>query len=464
MSSTTDTPTSERGQILVIFAFSLFVIFGIAALAFDGGLILLEKRDQQNAADAAAIAGARFLPVDQVLAEAEAREVATENGFTDGVGDVAVTVTFPSAGRIAVDIDNTRLSFFAGIWGIFDHDVGSRAVAVNEDRPVGPFGLLALEPEDCDALMISGQGVLETNGNVQVNSTCTTGAMRLGGQGEVVAGPDVQCNVVGDFGSGGGSDYDCELHEAPEGISPIPDPFLGLNPYEPPIPVDGSGAIVYPTPPLQEGGPTKDIPTGCPGSATPGTDTAPAVCQFPGSYDGTTWRLYPGYYPGGIHIQSGTFLLEPGIYQTRGGGFQVNGGSAALTSVATGGTTLGGGVLIFNGHDDSDLALDGQIFLNGGDADISLWPLESGTWAGMSVYQDADICLEVVLNGASSGMIVRGVIYAPCGHVKVNGNTGTVITDQIVANTFALIGNGGGLTIAFDEDFLPQLRLAGLIE
>ena len=46
---------------LAIFALSLVTIVIVAALAFDTGMMLLEKRDQQNAADAAALAGARYL-------------------------------------------------------------------------------------------------------------------------------------------------------------------------------------------------------------------------------------------------------------------------------------------------------------------------------------------------------------------------------------------------------------------
>ena len=55
MSSTTDA-RRDRGQVLAIFALSLVTIVIVAALAFDTGMMLLEKRDQQNAADAAALA------------------------------------------------------------------------------------------------------------------------------------------------------------------------------------------------------------------------------------------------------------------------------------------------------------------------------------------------------------------------------------------------------------------------
>jgi Flp pilus assembly protein TadG len=48
---------AARGQILVIFAVSAVALFGILALAFDGGRVLMEQRSLQNAADGAALTG-----------------------------------------------------------------------------------------------------------------------------------------------------------------------------------------------------------------------------------------------------------------------------------------------------------------------------------------------------------------------------------------------------------------------
>jgi Flp pilus assembly protein TadG len=52
----------ESGQVLVIFAGGLVAIIAVAALVFDTGQSLVDRRTQQNAADAAALAGARYLP------------------------------------------------------------------------------------------------------------------------------------------------------------------------------------------------------------------------------------------------------------------------------------------------------------------------------------------------------------------------------------------------------------------
>jgi hypothetical protein len=468
----------ERGQILVIFAVSLFIIFGVAALVFDGGMMLLEKRTQQNAADAASLAGARFLPDNlDDAARLAAREVATANGYTDGEGNVTVDVNWPpengphtgDTGYIEVLIDNERPSLFAGIWGIFDHDVGSRAVAANDSGVLGPFGMLSLEETDCSALKVGGAGEIISNGDIQVNSSCTNKAMFLTGTGEIVTAPGVACNVTGDFSASGGFQYSCEPHE---GVQAIPDPLAGLA--EPPYSAGDPPAYLYPPEPDEVVG-AMDIPTGCPGSDAPATHESPQLCQFTASYDGTIWRLYPGYYPGGLQLQGGEFYLEPGIYYMGGGGIQMNGGSVTVTSVdagavpavdpGTGDNIPGGGVLLFNGDHPTGAIAPGPVTLNGGDSGVRLLPLSDGSdWDGIVIFQDRAVCLDVTLNGGDSGLVVRGLIYAPCAEIKANGNGGGIVTDQLIANTYDLTGNGGGINVMFDEDYLPTFTVAGLIE
>jgi uncharacterized membrane protein len=78
----------ERGQVLVLFAGGVVVLLTVAALAFDVGMMLLERRDEQNAADAAALAGARYIFEPDCVApswtcteaRAKATAVALENG------------------------------------------------------------------------------------------------------------------------------------------------------------------------------------------------------------------------------------------------------------------------------------------------------------------------------------------------------------------------------------------------
>ena len=55
---------SERGQILVIVAGGLIGLLAIAALALEGGTVILNRRDAQNASDLAALAGTRMVALN----------------------------------------------------------------------------------------------------------------------------------------------------------------------------------------------------------------------------------------------------------------------------------------------------------------------------------------------------------------------------------------------------------------
>jgi uncharacterized membrane protein len=52
---------NERGQAIVILALAMAALLLFASLAIDGGNAYVERRRAQNAADAAALAGARQL-------------------------------------------------------------------------------------------------------------------------------------------------------------------------------------------------------------------------------------------------------------------------------------------------------------------------------------------------------------------------------------------------------------------
>src|SRR5437764_12591372 len=83
---------SDAGQILVIFALGLTVFVFILALILDGGRVYAERRRTQNAADAAATAGASVLkssnPAAALTAVQQAAcSAAKSNGFGSGSVD-----------------------------------------------------------------------------------------------------------------------------------------------------------------------------------------------------------------------------------------------------------------------------------------------------------------------------------------------------------------------------------------
>ena len=94
---------SDTGQVLVIFALTITVLFGAAGLAFDIGRFYSERRFLQNAADAAALAAANALIRGETVAQAdaEARDILTRNFLSSPSGVTpALPPTTPSTPRV----------------------------------------------------------------------------------------------------------------------------------------------------------------------------------------------------------------------------------------------------------------------------------------------------------------------------------------------------------------------------
>ena len=68
----------ERGQILVLVAGGLLVLIAVVALVLEGGTVILNRRDGQNAADLAAVAGARLVALNYTDGGRTSAQVRTE--------------------------------------------------------------------------------------------------------------------------------------------------------------------------------------------------------------------------------------------------------------------------------------------------------------------------------------------------------------------------------------------------
>lgn len=481
MSSTTET---RRGQTLVIFALSLVVLMSMAALAFDVGQVMLSKRAQQNAADAAALAGARYIAVSSCKSSpsltnpacapaiAAALRVAQLNGYGDGATNCAsgcatmdpkVTVKIPpgpeaveydgAPGAIEVQIGSDHPSIFAGVLGIKDWKVGSGAVAANQVDIALNFSFLALDP-NCPSVVLSGANGsgLTAGGNVQVDATCP-GGLKIQGNSSITVTSGA-CDVSGSsIQTGGNATVNCTVNT---NQPVIPDPLAGL-----PAPTMPALAAA----PVNVDNPAAPPPSGC-----PSTLAAPATCQFSSSYAGTRWRLFPGTYPGGLKLLAGTFYLEPGIYYIAGGGFAAGGNGVIVDSVDAGTTNVGGGILIYNTSDlvpgtpCSGVACGGPITLDGSSAVITLLPYQSDPYKGMVIFQDRKLNATITLNGSGSNLNVTGTIYAPLALVKVNGSNSTATDTQVIAYDFQFNGNGGNMNVGYNGADFFHIRGSGLVK
>ena len=99
----------------------------------DGSSTFVQRRDQQNAADLAAMAGG-YGYLNSTGAEAAARTVATARGFTDGVDGTTVTVSVAGemgGTTVTVSITKPHRNFFSGIFGMSLWDVGTTAKSLS---------------------------------------------------------------------------------------------------------------------------------------------------------------------------------------------------------------------------------------------------------------------------------------------------------------------------------------------
>jgi Flp pilus assembly protein TadG len=138
----------ERGQMLALFAICLVAIIAMTGLVIDGGLTMVQRRDQQNVADAAAMAGAYDFATnnDSASAIARAQSNAAANGFANGVDNVDVTATVnTSSGVVYVTTTVTKphRNFFSGVLGFGSWDVSATATA-QAGQPNSVIGAMPL--------------------------------------------------------------------------------------------------------------------------------------------------------------------------------------------------------------------------------------------------------------------------------------------------------------------------------
>ena len=120
----------EGGQALVLFALALGVLLGFTALAVDVGIFLHQRRDLQNDADAAALAGAAFLP-NAAVATQNSQDWAAKN-FDDGnevVKSIQVDTYRAPNDRIKVDVEQEVSFLFGRALGLVSDTMHASATA-----------------------------------------------------------------------------------------------------------------------------------------------------------------------------------------------------------------------------------------------------------------------------------------------------------------------------------------------
>lgn len=379
------TSQQPRGQILLVVAVGMIVLLGVAALVVDLGFSYMLRRQEQNAADPASLAAARFISWDPVTGYAynatngwdAACRYVHMNGFFDDANTTCATqadgtymkVNWPPVGtvddywhgdlgHVQVIVSAQQASFFGGIFGVSRATVTAGAVAARQFGNTNSHSLVALRPNGCGAAKTHGNSVISIypapgytgdGGYVQVNSDCgsTTGdndcrtsdqgALELAG-GSVLKAPrvDVHGGCKGDAAQPAcptppGA---CNTGTGPldEAAVQIGDPLGGLQfpKWDTTIPGARCGATAPQTTPAGAEG---CGPGG--GGRIPWAASPDSMCPgMNASWDCVV--LQPGVYYGGWNIGNKTNLtLAPGIYVIAGGGIGI-GSTGSLDSLAGG--------------------------------------------------------------------------------------------------------------------------------
>ena len=202
------------GQIIVVFVLAIVAIIGMVGLAIDGGGAYAQRRDQQTAADLAALAAANDYLLSNSTSQAadRARTVAATNGFTNGSGSTAVGVTIDTSSGVHVDvaIGSPHRNSFLGALGMSTWNISTSATALagfpDSANGAGPFIFpISAFNDDGTPKYLTPTDFNETNADVPTSQTDIawtnygTGNLDTQGVSDIISG-DVTINETIQYG------------------------------------------------------------------------------------------------------------------------------------------------------------------------------------------------------------------------------------------------------------------------
>lgn len=175
----------EKGQALILIVFAIIGLFGLTALAIDGGNAYSDRRAAQYAANSATLAAALAHAHAQDMS-ARAIAAATTNGYTTNGVDKTVTVSIADspagvcpgnqAGKdITVEITSVVATYFAPVVGIWN--VTNRVTATSRScnsyiaPPFNGNAVVALAGSGVDFDASGTPDWVVTGGGIFSNST-----------------------------------------------------------------------------------------------------------------------------------------------------------------------------------------------------------------------------------------------------------------------------------------------------
>jgi len=426
----------EEGQAVVLFAIMMLALLFAVGLAIDAGQLYSAKRAEQEAADAAAFAGAVVLYQQGTGSQAiaAARTDALTNGYISGgcalstpgacydaATQTTVTVNWPPLSgsylgnikHVEVEITRQVKTSLVPAEAAFN-PVRARGVAGSEPLNNG-YAIMALDRGNtCDSFNAESNADLHLmGGGILVNSTCPTAALNAQNDaGRFTIQTPYPLDVTGNA-SGHWTDLGIPVNP---GHSQVADPFA---------------LFVRPT--------TSGMPT---------CDSL-AACQ-----DGSGNQT-PGVYTVNLGGQGNSNMtLNPGIYILKAG--MDTAGNNAIT---------GNNVLIYNTYttypnDPGLTPTCSQVNLQG-NAVTTLSAMTTGPWANLLVFQDP-LCTAQMEIGGNGTFVGTGSIYIPSAQFVFDGNPSTLDGSQLIARTVNI--QNGNITINYNPSTTAQPILPRLAE
>jgi Putative Flp pilus-assembly TadE/G-like len=385
----------EHGQVLVIMTMAMTSLTLFTGIVLDIGIVMEERRQIQNAVDAASLAAARTARDNPGQTVAVAQQYLLLNGIDPADPDVNVTInTVYGADQVEITVSTAVPTAFFRIAGIDSKDVTVRAVGEALPLGAGNYAMVSLSETACDAFLGFGNPTLNiVGGGIMVNSNCPNYATNIYGNADIAAATLDYYYQGAAVVSG-----NAVTTPAPAPVSsPVTDPLAGT----------------LPTPPMNVTSPDSG-----------GTELAPAVRSISGNGAVT---LNPGVYWGGLNILGNTDVtFSTGVYIIAGGDFETWGN----------GSITGTGVMVYltGSPNPSDC---GQISMYGNRV-LDFTPASSGDYKDITFWQDENCTADFQYHGNVTG--VHGVIYTPGARFDLLGNVdlGGI---QVVSDTITIRGN-----------------------
>ncbi len=464
----------QSGQAVVLVAVAVVVLTAILALALDGGGIYLDRREVQNAADSAALAGAELLmavpPSDpNIHNQAIGNLVKNLPGTT--IAGTVCSATCPNQATIGpmggngIGTINLGAGYFAqlsvmnsytymvAVWHTHHVAVApihgfqstitlqARAVAQNANLPYAVAEWHDLNITGSTSVLAllgggpGGRGGVFSNANIDPgNGTPAITFSPAGNAGDLWAVNETSGDQTLLNGAGR------VTGQQTAGILPRAASHLDFPSYPEP---------------------------------------APPAASFNGStvVNGTAY-LCPGQYTNQVNVQSaGTAILFPGVYQVQAGGVNVQGTLRTLTAAdlpisGCGQTLLPGadlGAIIELRPDNTggSIQCNRNPFMAGSSSTITLTPsvkyfnvnLDIETMPGwQGICTAAPLGTNVVQFATGACYDISGAIYGPADNM-VMGTTSSCGTTvgQVIAWTLTVNGSGT-LNATFSANRLPYIK------